>query len=67
MIQKKACLIGVRAGVRQLFLFHHDSDHGDDKIAAMVTLSRQRLLAPGSTLRVSAAREGAEVVLVPRA
>ncbi len=58
--------LAVRAGVKQLFLFHHDPDHGDDKIEAMVTRARERVAAQGAPLEVAAAREGAEVVLLAR-
>ncbi|MEA3208864.1 MAG: hypothetical protein QOE70_1921 [Chthoniobacter sp.] len=53
----------MRAGVKQLFLFHHDPDHPDEKIASMVSRARARVAAEGSPLIVAAAREGAEVVL----
>jgi phosphoribosyl 1,2-cyclic phosphodiesterase len=53
----------IRAGVKQLYLFHHDPDHHDDKITAMVNRARARVAEQSSPLLVSAAREGAEVVL----
>jgi phosphoribosyl 1,2-cyclic phosphodiesterase len=55
--------IAMRAGVKHLFLFHHDPDHHDDKMEAMLAEAQKRVAAAGSSLVVSAAREGAEVVL----
>ena len=53
----------MRAGVKRLFLFHHDPDHGDRKIAEMLDRARARVAADGSPLLVDAAREGVEVWL----
>ncbi|HEV8421741.1 MAG TPA: response regulator [Chthoniobacterales bacterium] len=55
--------LAMRAGVKHLFLFHHDPDHHDDKMVGMITEAEQRVAAAGSSLIVSAAREGAEIVL----
>ena len=55
--------LAVRAGAKQLFLFHHDPDHHDRKIADMVARAQARVAANGSALMVDAAREGAEIVL----
>ncbi|MBV9126755.1 MAG: response regulator [Verrucomicrobia bacterium] len=53
----------LRAGVKQLYLFHHDPDHQDEKIQAMVERARARVAEHGSPMQVFAAREDAEVVL----
>lgn len=50
------------AGVKRLFLFHHDPMHDDSFIERM--LARARSLA-GPTMEVDAAREGECVVLSP--
>ena len=55
--------LAMRASVKQLFLFHHDPDHHDQKIADMVARGQSRALAGGSPLIVAAATEGAEVLL----
>ncbi len=55
--------LAMKAGVKHLFLFHHDPDHHDDKMVSMITEAEQRVAAAGSSLIVSAAREGAEIVL----
>lgn len=55
--------LAMRAGVKQLFLFHHDPDHHDEKIEAMVTEGQARVAEKESGLKVSAAREGGEFVL----
>lgn len=58
--------LALRAGVKQLFLFHHDPDHTDAEIAQMLAKAR-RLAAPsGASLLVEAAREGLEVRLAPK-
>ena len=55
--------LAMRAGVKQLFLFHHDPDHDDAKIEAMVAEGQAHVAKSGSSLIVSAAREGAEFLL----
>ncbi|MBA3543620.1 MAG: response regulator [Chthoniobacterales bacterium] len=55
--------LALRAGVRQLFLFHHDPDHYDNKISALIAGAEEQVAAAGSSMAVSAAREGAEHVL----
>lgn len=55
--------LAMRAGVKQLFLFHHDPDHDDAKIEAMAAEGQARAAEQGSSLVVSAAREGGEFVL----
>jgi phosphoribosyl 1,2-cyclic phosphodiesterase len=55
--------LAMRAGVKHLFLFHHDPDHHDDKMEAMLAEAQRKVAAAGSPLVVSAAREGAECVL----
>jgi phosphoribosyl 1,2-cyclic phosphodiesterase/CheY-like chemotaxis protein len=62
--------LAMRAGVKHLFLFHHDPDHHDDKMTAMIARAEEKVAAAGSPMMVSAAREGAEFVLewaLPRA
>jgi phosphoribosyl 1,2-cyclic phosphodiesterase len=53
------------AGVKQLFLFHHDPDHDDAQISRMLDRARQIVTMHGDTLAVEAAREGLEYVLKP--
>jgi len=55
--------LAIRAGVKQLFLFHHDPDHDDEKIDAMVARGAEKACEKGSALKVAAAREGAEYAL----
>lgn len=62
------CLDGVvdfaiAAEVKRLFLFHHDPQHDDAKIASMLGRARKLACAAGSGLRIDAAREGEECVL----
>jgi phosphoribosyl 1,2-cyclic phosphodiesterase/ActR/RegA family two-component response regulator len=55
--------LAARAGVKQLFLFHHDPDHNDAKIAEMVARAHREVEKNGASLHVAAACEGAEVRL----
>ncbi len=55
--------LALRAGAKQLFLFHHDPDHNDEKIAAMVARAQDAVAKNGGALRVAAASEGAEIRL----
>jgi len=52
--------IATRAQVKQLYLFHHDPTHDDERISRM--LAHARSLA-GNSLLVEAAREGLEVLI----
>lgn len=54
--------LAVAAEVKQLFLFHHDPNHDDAKIAQMLEHARA-LVAHNGTLQVEAAREGQTVEL----
>ena len=58
-----AVTFAMQAGVRQLFLFHHDPEHTDEQISRMVACARERALRHHSPLVVEAAREGREVLL----
>ena len=53
--------IASAAGVKHLFLFHHDPGHDDHRITQLLAHARE--LAAGIPLRIDAAREGAELVL----
>ena len=53
------------AGVKQLFLFHHDPGHHDAQVSRMVDWARKLVAMHGESLVVEAAREGLEVVLNP--
>ena len=55
--------LAMRAKVKHLFLFHHDPDHQDEKMVAMIVRAEERVAAAGSNMIVSAAREGAEFEL----
>jgi phosphoribosyl 1,2-cyclic phosphodiesterase/ActR/RegA family two-component response regulator len=58
-----AVALALQAGAKQLYLFHHDPDHADQKIAEMVEHARQLVKAQGAKLEVDAAREGLVVEL----
>ena len=55
--------MAVRAGVRQLVLFHHDPAHDDRLIASITRAASRRIAAHGSSMEVIAAAEGLELRL----
>jgi phosphoribosyl 1,2-cyclic phosphodiesterase len=55
--------VACRAGVKRLFLFHHDPEHDDDCISRMVAHARALATGLGSHIVIEAAREGFEAVL----
>ena len=55
--------LAVDAGVKRLFLFHHDPDHDDAKVSSMVQHARQIAAKLKSPLKIEAAREGLVVKL----
>lgn len=59
--------LAVSAGVKQLFLFHHDPNHDDEKVTAMLVRARDLASTQGSTMKIEAACEGAEVLLTHKA
>jgi len=60
-----AVSFALAANVRQLFLFHHDPGHDDERIAHMAAQGRATVKKLGGNLSVDAAREGLECVLKP--
>jgi phosphoribosyl 1,2-cyclic phosphodiesterase/ActR/RegA family two-component response regulator len=58
-----AVRLAIEAGAKRLFLFHHDPDHDDGKITAMVAEARALATRLGSPLRIEAAREGVVIGL----
>ena len=58
--------VAMKAGVRHLFLFHHDPDHDDAHISKMLAGARQQAAAAGSSIVIDAAREGLELQLEPK-
>lgn len=55
--------LALEAKVKQLYLFHHDPNHDDAKIAQMVAHARNLVAQRGGALQVDAAREGLTVQL----
>jgi len=49
--------LAVQAGVKQLYLFHHDPDHDDKQIDGFVKHARQLVVKQKARLKVDAARE----------
>ncbi len=60
-----AVSLSLSAGVRRLFLFHHDPDHDDARLDRMVADARQLAARAKGVLQVEAAREGEMVELAP--
>ncbi len=58
-----AVTFAMAAGVRRLFLYHHDPEHADEQISRMVARARALALRHHSPLLIEAAREGREVLL----
>ena len=50
--------LAIRAGVRQLSLFHHDPEHDDNAIRRIVEDARKAAIAGKHRLQIDAAREG---------
>ena len=55
--------LALDAGVRKLFLFHHDPSRDDKGVDIMVESARMLVLESGKPMEVDAAREGSEVWL----
>lgn len=55
--------LAIEAKVKHLFLFHHDPNHSDARVSAMLKHARKLAAASGASLRIDAAREGAVVEL----
>jgi phosphoribosyl 1,2-cyclic phosphodiesterase len=55
--------LALDADVKQLFLFHHDPNHDDEKVRKMEAAARDQVESLKRSLRVQAAREGATVEL----
>jgi phosphoribosyl 1,2-cyclic phosphodiesterase len=53
--------------VAHLVLYHHDPSRTDDQVDAVVADARERVRSAGGTMVVSAATEGEELVVTPRA
>src|SRR5207237_8357119 len=43
--------LAIRAGVKRLFLFHHDPDHHDKKLPEMVARGQKEIARSGASLR----------------
>ena len=57
--------LALSAGVKRLFLFHHDPAHNDEQVSRMVAHARNLVAKSGRNLLVEAAREGFELILEP--
>jgi len=55
--------LALQAGVKRLFLFHHDPDHDDKRIDGLVKSARRLVAKQKGKLKVDAAREGMTINL----
>ena len=55
--------LALKAGVKKLCLFHHDSAHDDKKIDSFLKRARQLVAKQKGKLKVDAAREGMVIQL----
>jgi CheY-like chemotaxis protein/phosphoribosyl 1,2-cyclic phosphodiesterase len=62
-----AVALALKAGVKRLFLFHHDPDHDDAKVESLVVHARKLVKRQKGSLEVDAAREGAVAELAVEA
>jgi phosphoribosyl 1,2-cyclic phosphodiesterase len=60
---EEVVLFSIDAGIRKLFLFHHDPEHDDRKISEMLAEARRLVESRGASLEVEAAREGMSIEL----
>lgn len=58
-----AVSLAMKASIKKLFLFHHDPDHDDAKLDAMLAHALELVAAANSPLLVESAREGTVVQL----
>src|SRR5256714_13534119 len=61
---EEAVALAGEAGVKRLVLFHHEPEHGDEAIDALVAAARRQARAKGLPAEVVAAQGG--VTLTPR-
>ncbi len=55
--------LAIAAQVRRLYLFHHDPEHNDHRMAQLVEQAREYATRKGAALIIEAAREGESVDL----
>lgn len=60
---RHAVELALKANVKKVFLFHHDPDHDDARVGALLARARNLIAEKGAPLVVEAAREGEEIVL----
>jgi len=55
--------LALEAGVQTLLLFHHDPNHNDEMVDAMVESARELAMKSGSHMEVAGAQQGSEILL----
>jgi len=60
---RDSVMLAQKAGVKRLYLFHHDPNHDDAFVSKLVAGARKIVAESGGTMQVEAAREGEEVIL----
>jgi phosphoribosyl 1,2-cyclic phosphodiesterase len=61
-----AVSLALDAEVQTLLLFHHDPNHDDNMVDAMVKSARELAANSGKRLEIAAAQEGSEILLEPK-
>jgi phosphoribosyl 1,2-cyclic phosphodiesterase len=60
---EEAVTLAQEAGVKRLVLFHHEPEHGDEAMDALVAAARRYAQSRGRPLEVAAAQEGMQLTL----
>jgi len=60
---RDSVMLAQKAGVKKLYLFHHDPNHDDAFVASLLEKAREMIGGIGSSMRIEAAREGEEIIL----
>ncbi len=60
---EEAVSLAAEAGVKRLVLFHHEPEHGDQAIDALLAAARRQAKAAGKPGEVLAAQEGMQLTL----
>ena len=60
---EEAVTLAQDAGAKQLVLFHHEPEHGDEAMDGLQAAARKFAKTRGGSLKVEAAQEGMQVTL----
>ena len=60
---RDSVMLAQKAGVKKLYLFHHDPNHDDAFVTTLLEKARGMIAGSGSPMQIEAAREGEEIIL----